>query len=256
MLTPKRLATLLALAALAGCGGGGSSSVPNAARVRFFDAFRETGNVRLSIGGRLYRADGKTSFEYGDGFEYADATSGTGLSIGVNPYSEAGTTTASLATQTLVAGKHYTLVGLTSGATSTGTTTNAVQTLRIFRDAVAQVANTQYLRVIHATATNTPVYLRLVRKSDNTLVYSSFTTGTGGVGLAVGNSTGYLAITPSNTTDAEDYTLQIYDAADFANLLASATVTLNVGHPVTAIVYNRSKSDSDLRIKSGEDTVD
>ena len=254
MLTPGRIATLFLIAALAGCGG--TTSVPNAAKVRFFDAFRDTDNVRVSIGGRLYRADGKTSFEYGDGFTYADAPSGTDLSINANPYSDATSPTTTLATQTLVQGAHYTLIGLTSGATSTGTTTTSVQTFRLFRDAVLQVANTQYLRVIHATSTRTPVYLRLTRKSDNTVVYSSFTTGQGGVGLAVGNGTGYLPIVPSITEESEDYTLQIFDAVDFTNEIASATVTLNVGKPVTAIIYNRSKSSSDLRIKSGEDTVD
>lgn len=254
MLGPKRLATLLTIAALTGCGG--TTSVPNAARVRFFDAFREVSNVRVSIGGRLYRADGKTSFEYGDGFVYADAPSGTDLSITANPYSDATSPTTTLGTQTLVEGAHYTLIGLTSGATSTGTATTSVQTFRLFRDSIAQTPDTQYLRVIHATSTHTPVYLRLTRKSDNTVVYASFTTGQGGVGLAVGNGTGYLPIVPANTTDSEDYTLQVYDAADFANELASATVTLNVDHPVTAIIYNLSKSSSDLRIKSGEDTVD
>ena len=243
---------------LVGCGGSGR--IGNAAQVRFFDAFRGIDNVRLYVGGRLYKSDGKSSFDFGDGFKYANAVSGSDLTLTVNPYGDVNTTNATLTAQTLVEGDHYTLIGVTTGSTSTGTgnTTSQsyTQNLRLFRDSIDQQADTQYLRVILATSTQTPVYLRLVRKSDNTLVYSSFTTSNGGVGLAVGNGTGYLAIQPSETSDAEEYTLRVYDAADFGNELVSATVSLQVDHPVTAILYNRNNTSTDLRIKSGEDTVD
>ena len=252
----RNASALIGLAALVGCGG--SSNVSNPAHVRFFDALLDSGNVRLYIGGSLYSAgDDGPSYEHGDGFDYGDAPSGTGQSIVLNPYSNQNTTLASLTSQSLVRGAHYTLIASTTSSTSSGTTTNT-PTLKLYRDILSGNGTSQYVRVLNAYAGATALYTRIVRKSDGTVVYGNSTNGTTTTGIVAGGTTGYLSITPTVTDDDEDYSLQVYDTSDFSNEIGSSTLSLKVGSPKTVVIYNKSDDDpgGDISIKSDTDTTD
>lgn len=259
---PRKALALIGLVALVGCGG--SSSISNAAQVRFFNVLKSTNanntnvntsNVRLIVGGRLYEEGGDTSFSYGDGLSgYGDAPSGSSEAITVSPYSDAGTTTATLATANLISGRHYTLIALTSGVTTSGVVVTDAQALLLLPDFLTQTSGTEYFRIVNASPAHSPVYLKLVNSSGTT-VYPISTIGTV-QGLASGASTGYQALTTSNTSDT--YTLELFSDSTFTNPIGQTSVSLSSGSPKTIVIYDPSSSSTngDLKFKTVSDSTD
>lgn len=228
---------MAALAAISGCGG--STVGDNPAKLRFFDAFFDQGNVRLNVGNHLYKAgDVGPSIENGNDVKYGNVPSGT-VDLTVQTYDRV-TTLATLTGQRLTGGFSYTAVALTASGT---------KRILLIRDSAVQTEGAALFRVINAYSTTTPLFLRVFRASDNALVYQSNVTQ--GTGLAAGGTTGYQSVSEAST-DGASYTLRVYDASDFANELQSKTVTLKSGSPVTLFLYNR-RSSNDMAIKTGTD---
>ena len=242
MIRARKLAFPIALAILVGCGGSGGS-IGNAAHLRFFDALGDSGNVRLTVGGRLYRAGGDASIESGDDPRYGDVPSGT-VSLVVSRYGDlsGGTPSAlaSLTTQTLVSGRSYTAVALLSGTT---------RRLVLFADGSDLDGETAYFRVVNANGTTNPLYLRVVDNGD-----TLYQTGnaSNSAGLAAGANTGLQGVGLGGDDDKRDVTLRVYRDADFTDEIESKTITLTKGKSVTTFVYDRD-SGSGLAFKSSTD---
>jgi len=230
----KSILAAVALLALAGCGG---SSVKNASHLRFFNALNGSEDVRVYVGDRLISGNNAgPAYGYGGDFGYAQAPSGS-VDIVVNPYIDPTTTTASLATQTLVKDRNYTVVAMSLSGTAT---------LRLYADSVVQSANTAYFRIIDAASVATPVYA-ILRDPVGNVVYQTSSTSP----LTTGTNTGYRSYA-TDGTDSAQYTLDVYDGSDFANSIGSETVTLQPGGPVTIVLYDQ-KNGTGVSIKSGVD---
>ncbi len=227
----------IVLAAVIGCGGSGV--VSNGARLRFFDALSDTGNVRLYVGGKLYSAGGVgPAIKFGDEVAYGNVPAGT-VSLYVNPYSDLSSggdskSLASLTSQTLVAGKSYTAVALISGTT---------KRLVLYADNTSLASDGVYIRIINGSTTVTPLYLYLERKSDGSYAYQTE--------LESGDDSSLVSVS-SSATSAEDYVLHAYRDADLSDEIASTTLSLAPGKATTTFLYNR-KSGSGVSFRSALD---
>ena len=238
MASPRNASALVVLLIL-GCGGSGGGSVDKAAHLRFFDALSDTSNVRLNVGSRLFRAGGDgPSFENGAGGGYGDVPSGT-IDLTLRTYDQT-STLATLTSQRLLQGAHYTAVALTTGST---------KKLLLLRDAATPSTGAALFRVVNAYTTTTPLYLQLFKDSDNSLAYKTNTTS--GTGLASGGTLSYQPVNES-ATDGSSYTLQVYDTSDFQNPIATKSATLKTSEPLTFFLYNK-RSSSDMAIRAATD---
>ncbi|RYG41723.1 hypothetical protein EON79_20270 [bacterium] len=176
----------LAALALLGCGGEGS--VSNAAHLRFFDAFSDQSNVRLTVGSRTYSAGG-TSFENGDDPKYGNVPSGT-VDLNVLTYDQT-TSLATLTAQNLVEGANYTVVASTSGTT---------RRLTLYRDGATPSTGAAIVRVINAYTGNTSVFLRLFKDSDNSLAYQTNTTASNGLASVESSEMDWKPVVPPDAS--------------------------------------------------------
>lgn len=237
-----RLKSIVAVAALALLGCGGSSSPSHASHVRFFNGFTNlTGNandVRVYVGGTLLNSNGVGPvFSYGSPFDYAKAPSGT-VTINVDPYSSLTTVYATLASQTLVEGGNYTVLGLNA---------NGTRTLKLFADSVANPSSgTGYYRILDASPTHSPIYVTLT-DPDGNLVYQTSTNG----GLTIGGSTGYQA---DSVSGSATYVLRAYSSSDLSTEILSATnVTLREDAPLTVVLFDNPDNTGRIVVRTGYD---
>lgn len=229
-----RLLLLALLLALLGCGGSGIDP-DNAARLRFFNAFADSRDVRVLVGGKLNQPSGGARVDFGTTSGYGKAPAGT-VNIQANLYSSLDTAFATLTGRTLLKDRSYTAVGITSASTTnatTGVVTKGTDSIVLLTDTPVAESPFAWFRFVNAVPGYTRLYYRLTDEDGVSFGLSNV--------LAFGGSSGYDSIFEANATGR--YVLRIYsDEDETIQIGGDVTITLADARMGTVVLYPRPDS--------------
>lgn len=230
---------IASLAALALLGCGGSASVENAARFRFFNGFTDTGDVRVYVGDHLYSSGGDASIANGNKAAYDEVPSGSNA-ITVSPYAGSGTSYATLSARNLLEGQRYTVVGLTQ---------NSKRSLLFIEDELNTDDTGSQLRVVNASSAYDDLVVTLRRKeNDSETAFFNY--------VESGGDTGYQYVDLADDS-TDEFKLNVYrtnsNGGTGSSVSDEGTITLRPGSAHTVFLYDSTTGSSRVKLRTATD---